>query len=151
MVTSEADRMFRAGLRHGADVLEQAKRDSDLGTFTAGVEACVEVLRKLADGETPKGLGDPGMTKKVLKWSVPLDDYWHDIGTGLPCLVGEQGDVRTAQVWTIVGEKDGDNPWIARVFGTGPSFAIPDDAIHLGSYQSSNGLVWHVFAMKEIP
>lgn len=49
----EAERMFRAGLRYGADVLEQNKRESDPGTFTAGVEACVEVLRALADGRAP--------------------------------------------------------------------------------------------------
>lgn len=50
----EAERMFRAGLRYGADVLEGNKRESDPGTFTAGVEACVEVLRALADGRTPR-------------------------------------------------------------------------------------------------
>lgn len=56
MVTEvpESERMFRAGLRYGADVLEQNKRESDPGTFTAGVEACVEVLRKLSDGGVPQ-------------------------------------------------------------------------------------------------
>lgn len=83
---------------------------------------------------------------KVLKWPVPLDDQWHDIGNGLPVMVGEQGDPNTAQVWTTQSEKDKGEPWKARVFGTGHE--IPDDAIHLGSYQSmARPLVWHVFAL----
>lgn len=92
--------------------------------------------------------------KRVLKWPVPLDDQWHDIGTGLPCLVGEQGDATTALVWTIEPTTPvpgaSAKPWSARVFGTGDP-SIPDDAIHLGSYQSRElPLVWHVFAVEGI-
>ena len=82
------------------------------------------------------------MSRRVLKWPVPVDDQDHPIGWGPVALV-DSTNPRLVHVWTIE-ESESVNPWrAARVYGTGQPVVGADE--HLGSV-NINGLEWHVFA-----
>lgn len=99
---------------------------------------------------------------RVLKWPVPIDDQWHEIGPGPVALVAKlpvhhdylPAGPETAAVWTIEDEDKfriqdvfpevPRRVRIARVYGTGHDVPAPPFD-HLGSYVSGL-LVWHVFA-----
>lgn len=85
---------------------------------------------------------------RVLRWNVPVDDRWHDIGAGPVVLVAtrDQGPPGSlVEVWTR--ERTTNEPAMrpARVFGTG--HPVPADVEHIGStIVPGYPLVWHVFA-----
>lgn len=100
------------------------------------------------------------MIRRVLRWNVPVDDQWHEIGAGkvlhvndrLPQFAHERGPREdVVEVWTEeacpddfpASEVEGRRS--VRVFGTAQP--LPDDAVvHLGSALSPLGrLVWHVY------
>ena len=109
--------------------------------------------------------------KRVLKWTVPVDDQWHPIGGGEVALVavqgrpevtprGMSGTVGVVTVWTVETFVEG---WEkrqlggaptrgARVYGTGHD--VPDSpevpTTHLGSCQDGP-LVWHLFGTVQTP
>lgn len=96
------------------------------------------------------------MSRRVLKWTIPVDDRDHPIGGGRVAHVACQSDANTVQVWT--DEPDAEQVEIrsARVYGTGQP--IPKGDEHLGSTITEDGfLVWHVFAssrettLREVP
>src|SRR3990167_8566141 len=108
--------------------------------------------------------------QRVLRWDVPVDDKWHDIGAGRVVHVAARdhrkrpGDL--VEVWTLE-ESAGTNTAGPRkrsvkVIGTGhpapgdtaylgtavvPTFFLPLDVVEGRSneVESSAGLVWHVF------
>lgn len=85
------------------------------------------------------------MTRRVLKWTVPVDDEWHPIGSGPVVLAACQFGVDAVQVWT--DEHDDGNVLRrnARIYGTGHE--LPPFGQHLGSVMTVGGaLVWHVYA-----
>jgi hypothetical protein len=96
--------------------------------------------------------------RRVLRWEVPVDDQWHDIGGGKvvhvdnrPTLPGlPSGRV---EVWT---EEPTPEDWPAtergmvplrNVIVVGTGHPIPDEATtHLGSVLDADGrLVWHLY------
>lgn len=87
--------------------------------------------------------------KRVLKWTVAVDDHDHPIGSGPVVLVDVHPTLehRAVNVWT---EEDGGRPPTrrARVYGTGQPVQGTDQ--HLGSVQvitpAGVPLVWHVYA-----
>lgn len=85
--------------------------------------------------------------KRVLKWTIPVDDHDHPIGTGPVVLVACQHGPGSVQVWTE--ESDGPDQEMrrARVYGTGHPVSDGDE--HLGSVvASARGdfpVVWHVY------
>lgn len=79
----------------------------------------------------------------VLKWTVPVDDEWHPIGSGPVALVAAQHGPRAVQVWTIEGRVNDVHFRSAKVIGTGQ--AIPESTEHIGSTVAGE-FVWHVFA-----
>lgn len=108
--------------------------------------------------------------QRVLRWDVPVDSQWHDIGAGPVVLVAARthrerpGDL--VEVWTLEdtpGTSTADLPHRAvTVIGTG--HPAPNDTRHIGSaivpamrivpsalmsqpdlIVSRAGLVWHVF------
>lgn len=88
--------------------------------------------------------------RRVLKWTVEVDDEFHSIGDGRIVHVDSQfGERDRVQVWT---EQEVSGPVVkaarqARVFGTGQP--IPDGFEHIGSVipvSASGHLVWHVYA-----
>lgn len=84
--------------------------------------------------------------KRVLKWTVPVDDREHLIGSGKVVLVECQHDSTVATVWT---EEVGAEPRLrkARAFATGQP--LENSWEHVGSCMTPNGvLVWHVFGEK---
>lgn len=84
------------------------------------------------------------MTRRILKWTVPVDDRDHPIGGGPVVHVGcqnEQWDI--VQVWTDEG--DTIDPISARVYGTGQP--LPTDDPCVGSV-IAGPVVWHVLASK---
>lgn len=93
--------------------------------------------------------------KRVLKWSVSVDDRDHPIGGGPVVLVGCQAGVAdVVHVWT---EEDADKGTFsasemrrARVYGT--AHPIPDDDEHIGSVIAPvpppRTLVWHVYGSR---
>lgn len=87
--------------------------------------------------------------KRVLKWTVPVvGGTPTEIGAGQVMLVQCQHTELEVMIWTL--EDDDDPPKIeVRVFGTGES--LPDGARHIGSTVGSPRLVWHVFAVNEMP
>lgn len=92
------------------------------------------------------------MSKRVLKWDVPVDDHDHPIGSGRVVHVACQGTPYVVQVWTeepVPGDRASGTrtePRRVRVYGTGQE--IPDYDEHLGSvvtYVNGTPLVWHCF------
>ena len=84
--------------------------------------------------------------KRVLKWSVPVDDKPHQIGSGKVVMVACQYGPESAQVWTEESGVGYDRQ--AQVYGTGHH--IPGDWSHLGSAVAADGrLVWHLYAEPE--
>jgi hypothetical protein len=85
------------------------------------------------------------VVKRVLKWTVPVDDKEHLIGAGRVLHVDCQTGPHEVQVWT---EEREDRPFPqvrAQVFGTGHTF--PNRGRAVGSVPTSLGpapLVWHV-------
>lgn len=83
------------------------------------------------------------MTARVLKWSVPVDDQPHHIGTGRVLHVACQHNHRSVEVWTLEFG-DGERWKPVQVFGTGQP--LPAGWWHIGSAVTVGGLlVWHVF------
>ena len=91
--------------------------------------------------------------RRVLRWTVPLDDQWHEVGPGEVMLVSwRESNVNAVEVWTEEYLPDG---WPTvdllrhrkvKVFGTG-HLLDPEAQEHLGSTMSHDGhFVWHVFA-----
>lgn len=81
--------------------------------------------------------------RRVLKWTVPVDDVEHPIGGGRVTLVACQYDHNTVQVWTE--EVPGLHTRAAIVVGTG--HPVPDGWEHIGSTVALSGqLVWHLYA-----
>ena len=84
------------------------------------------------------------MAKRVLKWSVAVDDEPHEIGSGQVLHVRCQHGPETVQVWTEESALTEGTKRIVQVYGTGQ--AVPFDAIFLGTAVAAGGaLVWHVF------
>lgn len=93
----------------------------------------------------------PANTKRVLKWSVPVDDHDHPIGAGRVVHVGCQaGAVDVVSVWTEETAHDADQSRRARVYGTGQP--IPETDEHIGTaiapVQPPRTLVWHIYGGK---
>lgn len=80
------------------------------------------------------------MSKRVLKWPVPVGDQLHPIGAGPVVLVATQGAVDEVVVWTEE-TRDGGTRFV-RVYGTGHE--IPEASRHLGSVVAGI-FVWHVY------
>jgi hypothetical protein len=89
---------------------------------------------------------------RVLKYEVPLDDNWHEIGFGNVVLVGAK-DKYVAYVWVLVDEEQKRTEAVmgipktyrmARVFGTGQD--VPGSWPHIGSYVNEP-FVWHLFSV----
>lgn len=97
--------------------------------------------------------------RRVLRWDVPVDDSWHQIGGGPVMLVDCRALIPGAptgrvEVWTLerVGAdwpKSGplDQTREVAVFGTGHRLD-PQARTHLGSVLDpavGGSLVWHIF------
>lgn len=110
--------------------------------------------------------------QRVLRWDVPVDDQWHEIGAGYVAHVAARthrerhGDL--VEVWTVEDVADTQVSVVVpmrsvTVVGTGHQ--VPDNTEHIGSavvpafhvvsgptrgtverIESTAGLVWHVFA-----
>ena len=90
---------------------------------------------------------DLNATRRVLKWSVPVDDADHPIGAGPVVLVDAQNHRQsTVFVWTEEPLVAANSPRRARVYGTGQP--IPDGDVHIGS-TSAEPFVWHVYAAAQ--
>lgn len=81
--------------------------------------------------------------RRILKWTIPVDDHDHPIGIGAIVHVDVQGQrADLVQVWTDEWDTGG-RVVSARVYGTGQP--IPEDGEILGSALAAGGaLVWHV-------
>lgn len=116
---------------------------------------------------------------RVLRWEVPVDSEWHDIGAGAVVHVAaryhqqQPGDL--VEVWTLeataVDGAGSDELRKRSVIAVGTGHAIPFDNVeHLGSavvptfdlvpsmlrggkdhVQSRAGLIWHLFAKYPAP
>lgn len=110
--------------------------------------------------------------QRVLRWDVPVDDQWHEIGAGYVAHVAARthrerhGDL--VEVWTVEDVADTQVTVVVpmrsvTVVGTGHQ--VPDNTEHIGSavvpafhvvsgptrgtverIESTAGLVWHLFA-----
>lgn len=84
--------------------------------------------------------------RRVLKWTVPVDDHAHEVGSGPVCLVACQTSAEQVQVWTLESDATLGRTWLAQVYGTGHD--VPEGALHLGSVMAADGaLIWHLFAV----
>lgn len=67
---------------------------------------------------------------------------------GKVTLVGHQNGLET--IWVEVDDRvPVENPRSFLIFGTG--FSIPDNLLHVGSYQTPAGYVWHVYEVQGNP
>lgn len=112
--------------------------------------------------------------QRVLRWAVPVDDQWHEIGAGYVVETSARqsfqrpGDL--VEIWTLEDTPDGDPAEIpmrsVTVVGTG--HPVPENTDHVGTavvptfhvvsgpirgavehVESVAGLVWHVFAQRD--
>lgn len=83
------------------------------------------------------------MSRRVLKWPVPVDDTDHPIGAGRVVFVDAQGHRARVFVWTEEPHGLAEAVRRARVYGTGQP--IPDGDIHIGT-TIAGPFVWHVYA-----
>ncbi len=84
------------------------------------------------------------MSKRVLKWNVPVDDRPHPTGAGKVLYVQCQYGPDSVQVWTEESELTAGAERQVQVFGTGHQ--VPFDAIYLGTAVAMDGaLVWHLY------
>lgn len=83
--------------------------------------------------------------KRVLKWTVPVDDTDHPIGAGRVVLVACQDNPAVVHVWTEEREtKAPPRTRRARVYGTGQP--VEEGEHHIGSVVVSGAdLVWHLY------
>lgn len=114
--------------------------------------------------------------QRVLRWEVPVDDQWHDIGAGRVVEVAARehrkrpGDL--VEVWTLEGAHPPGTTDPGKrsviVVGTGhpapinteylgtavvPSFTTDSPGAFPGAHvsvASCAGLVWHVFGASEV-
>ena len=84
------------------------------------------------------------MSRRVLKWTVPVDDQWHEIGAGPVVLVACQFTPSQIEVWTEEEDVRGARRHV-RAYGTGHELSTFGE--HLGSVITAGGaLVWHVYS-----
>lgn len=89
------------------------------------------------------------MSRRVFKWDVPVDDDWHEIGSGPVVLVACQSRADVVQVWTDEPDSENYKVRAVRVYGTGQPVPLFDE--HLGSVVTAMGaLVWHVFESAKV-
>jgi hypothetical protein len=112
--------------------------------------------------------------QRVLRWDVPVDDQWHEIGAGYVLEVASRGyrdrPGDLAEVWTLEELEDAtfkavENLPKRSVIVVGTGHQVPDNTEHVGTavvpthylshetdhtgnrqIRTSAGLVWHVFA-----
>ena len=86
------------------------------------------------------------MSRRVLKWPVPVDDADHPIGAGPVVFVDALGYRSTVFVWTEEPQDAAHAVRRARVYGTGQP--VPGDDVHIGS-TVAGPFVWHVYAADQ--
>jgi len=90
------------------------------------------------------------MSRRILKWDVPVDDREHEIGGGPVVHVASQyGKIDEVQVWTH--EAAAGTPQFVtrgvRIYGTGQ--VLPEQSNPIGSAVVADGaLVWHVVELS---
>lgn len=85
------------------------------------------------------------MTRRILKWTIPVDGQEHSIGSGPVVHVACQHDASTVEVWT--DERHIVDAATARVYATGQTLPERDEV--LGSALVLDGaLVWHVLRRR---
>lgn len=84
------------------------------------------------------------MTRRILKWTIPVDDRDHPIGAGPVVHVDAQMVAANhVQVWTDESDAEHVEITSARVYATGQP--LPDHDEVLGTALVLDGaLVWHV-------
>ena len=83
---------------------------------------------------------------RVLRWEIPVDDRWHEIGGGRVLHVACRApSIDIVHVWTVAPDSTPTAPRRARFIATGqPLPATAGD--HLGTaITHDDTLVWHVF------
>jgi hypothetical protein len=86
---------------------------------------------------------------RVLRWEIPVDDQWHQIGGGRVLHTAcRPPSATTVHIWTLEPENTAIAPRHACVIGTG--HRVPMDAgDHLGTaITHDDALVWHVFEQR---
>ena len=88
------------------------------------------------------------MTRRILKWTIPVDDQDHPIGPGPVVHVASQrDDSRFVQVWTDEPDAEHVDVTSARVYATGQPLPTGDEI--LGTAVVMGGqLVWHVLRRR---
>ncbi len=86
------------------------------------------------------------MTRRILKWSIPVDDRDHPMGAGTVVHVACQNHPGAVEVWTDEPDAEHVTTTSARVYGTGQPLPQHDEV--LGSTVVLNGLVWHVLRRR---
>lgn len=87
--------------------------------------------------------------RRVLKWTVPVDDQWHPVGAGPVIHVASQfGYADLMQIWTVeecsVDGAPYQKPMGCLIVGTG--HRVPDFTESIGSMVVADGaLVFHAF------
>lgn len=87
------------------------------------------------------------MTRTIYKYSVPVDDEWHEISMPGPARVLHvecQGGFGTVNLWAEV-DIEGEGSTVRRMRAYGTGMALPDNAVYVGS-SLAGPFVWHVYA-----
>lgn len=92
------------------------------------------------------------MSRRILKWTIPVDDRDHPCGSGPVVHVDVQGnDTAVVQVWTDERDAEAVVLTSARVYGTGQPIPELDEVIGTALVLGGH-LVWHVLRrVVELP
>lgn len=86
--------------------------------------------------------------KRILKWNIPVDDQYHEIGSGPVAHVACQAGPDSVQVWTV--EPAEEEPLVRTAFVVGTGHTFGEHWQPVGSVVTASGaLVWHVIAQKD--
>lgn len=83
--------------------------------------------------------------RRILKWTVRVNDRWQQIGGGRVVYVDCQTGPDSVEVWTDEPDAEMVTMKWARVFATGQP--LPEHAEHVGTvmiFAGKGRLVWHV-------
>lgn len=84
--------------------------------------------------------------KRVLRYTVPVDDCWHAIDLSGPIRHIATRGLDYVEIWAETGGMSQSRRF--RVYGTG--HLIPDDATYVGTVLTPGGqLVWHLYEASE--
>jgi hypothetical protein len=90
------------------------------------------------------------VSARIYRYTVPLDDEWHEIAlSGAILHVAARQFRDTVEFWALYSDDKPDRPREFRVFGTGTGHPLTEDRMEHRGTALIDELVWHL--MERLP